>query len=181
MNFGAGATAAHWTFEEHDLLVEMRKATGKIASDLGAVRPGDVKLAGDLGAVTPIDLLQLLSTTRRSGLLFATSGHVERCLLFIDGNIGWASSTLQEERTHELLCRLDLAGRAAALLSRFGSDARLAVERQILRVVTGLIGEERGTFALADTPAMGIPRAAAVDTQQLILRSLWGTSKAETG
>ncbi len=118
------------------------------------------------------DLLQLVSFTRRSGLLFATSGEHERCLLFTDGNVAWATSTVPEERVHELLCRLELAGRVAVLIGSMGPDALAALERQILRVVAGLISEERGTFALTETPALGIPRTAALETRQLILRSL---------
>jgi hypothetical protein len=172
------AAAAQWIFEGRDMLVQMRKLSGTIAADLGSVHPGEVKLAGDLGALSPVDLLQLLAFTRRSGLLFATSGVRERCLLFIDGNVAWATSSVAEERVHELLCRLELAGRVAVLIGTVGPDALAALERQILRVVAGLISEERGTFALAEAPALGIPRTAALQTRQLILRSL-GTGARE--
>src|SRR5512143_3421419 len=80
------------------LLVALREGEALVSDllpHLDAVRPA---LAGDLASIPPSDLLSLLHQGRRSGVLLASSSGVERCAVFIHGQVTWVSSTSPAER-----------------------------------------------------------------------------------
>lgn len=140
--------------------------------DLATLRPGAARLTGDVTVFRIPDLLQFLHATRKSGLLVVRSTGCVRALVFREGGIGWATSTRPAERTNELLCRVDLALRAAALLRHFGTDAATSLRRQIEAVLAGLVEQSAGTFALYELAPEALAGLSGFDTQELLLRTL---------
>ena len=158
----------------------MRRAVGRLSADLGKTLLGAAKLTGDIGAIPAAEILQLLASARRSGLLLVQTDSTQRALLFVDGGIAWATSSQPHERLHELLCRLDLADRATLILGRLVADPRGVLERQIAATVAGLVSEQRGSFTLYAAPGVALPAAPAFDTRTLLMRALCAAADASS-
>jgi len=128
-----------------------------------------VKLSGDLATFPATDVMQLIASTRRNGLLVISASGCVRGILFVEGTIAWATSNCPGERTNEVLCRLDLADRAASLLRRM--ERADLFRRHVKKIVAGLVAEEQGTFLLFDSGHLPSP-GTGLDTQRLLFSVL---------
>jgi hypothetical protein len=178
-----------------DLLVALRDRGGGLFADLkGALRPDRTVLAGDLGDIQPSDLLNFLHQGRRTGVLFARSDGVERAIVFLEGNIAWASSTSPAEGLGELVSRMGLGdgSRIRAELGqqgdrRYRAVAELLVERgiltademrrglhhQVVEIFLGLLVARSGSFIFVrGVDRRALPAALSLDTQVMLLDGL---------
>jgi hypothetical protein len=94
--------------------------------------------------VQPSELLNFIHQGRRTGVLLARTGAIERALVFVNGNIAWARSTSPPER---------LAG--------------------VGEVFLGFLVACSGSFAfLQGVDRTALPSALSLDTQAMLLDGL---------
>ncbi len=178
-----------------ELLVALRDRGGGLFSDLkGILRPDRAVLAGDLGHMQPSDLLNFLHQGRRTGVLFTRSDAVERAIVFVEGNVGWACSTSPGEGLGELVARMGIAdpARVRALAASQGDRqqrglGKLLVDRglltaeemgrafrhQVTEIFLGLLVACSGSFVfLRGVDRSELPAALSLDTQVMLLDGL---------
>lgn len=177
-----------------DLLVALRDRRGGLFSELSELHPDRAVLAGDLAEMQPSDLLNFLHHGRRTGVLLARAGEVERGIVVVEGNVAWACSTSPGERLGELLARSGLIERArlgAVLAAQDIAGHRrlgqLLVDRgilppdalarglrtQVIEIFLGLLVARAGTFVfLRGVDRTALPIALALDMQALLLDGL---------
>jgi hypothetical protein len=163
--------------------------------ELAKLAPGPSVFAGDLSALHPPDLLNFLHQGRRTGVLLATHGDVERAVVLIEGAVAWAASTSPGERFGEIICRLGILPRAtiAAALdeqSRNQPSHRLgellvewglmdaaararALRHQVIEIFLGLLVLRDGRFNFrAGFDPTRLPSRLALDVEGLLLDGL---------
>ncbi len=178
-----------------ELLVALRDRGGGLFSDLKAIlRPDRAVLAGDLGHMQPSDLLNFLHQGRRTGVLFTRSDAVERAIVFVEGNVGWACSTSPGEGLGELVARMGIAdaARVRALAASQGDRqqrglGKLLVDRglltademarafrhQVTEIFLGLLVARSGSFVfLRGVDRSELPAVLSLDTQVMLLDGL---------
>src|SRR5207302_3756315 len=121
------------------LLVAIRRGEG-ILAELPHLELSSPALAGDLAGIPASDLLSLLHQSRRTGILVASSGGIERCAVLIDGQVTWAASTSPAERI------------AAADPRQSRDELWKELDRRAIEIVFGLLASESGTFAFLRAP-----------------------------
>jgi hypothetical protein len=127
-----------------ELLLAMRGQGPGLYSEVVDWGAGRASFAGDLADVQPSELLNFIHQGRRTGVLLARAGAVERALVFVDGNIAWARSTSPPER---------LAG--------------------VGEVFLGFLVARAGSFAfLNGVDRAALPSALSLDTQAMLLDGL---------
>ena len=172
----------------------MATPTSRSETEARAVSRRDVppSLVVDLAVFRPPDLLSFLGQTRATGLLVARTRGLERSLTVRDGDVCWATSTLQTERLGDLLVRFGFVEQVALdrELRRMQSEPdgrrlgqRLvrvglldghrvwkAVRLQLSEISFGLLAETQGRasfFARADEPTLA--SHLSIDPQTLLL------------
>ena len=127
-----------------ELLVAMRGHGPHLHAEASAWGAGRACFAGDLAEVSPSELLNFIHQGRRTGVLLARAGAVERALVFVSGNVAWARSTSPAER---------LAG--------------------VGEVFLGFLVARSGSFAfLQGVNRAALPSALTLDTQAMLLDGL---------
>ncbi len=147
--------------------------------------PGAVGLAGELSLLSFPDLVSLMVQSRLSGVLRLTNERAERSLIFCDGELRGASSSVAEEQLGEVAERMGLVKRGDldGLLAEADSPrraGRVAVEagllsehdlwnvmqEQVASIFRGIVRERGGSFALTheivpdDVTVPGLPAEA---------------------
>lgn len=161
----------------------------------GALDLQGAVLAGDLREFAPSDLLNFLDQGRRTGVLLARAGDVERALVMIDGDVCWASSTSPAERLGELLARRGMVSPAQVEAAVAGQAApgphrrigQLLVEKEALapdalhrglrhqcvEIFLGLlVGREGGFVFLRGVNRAALPVVLEMETQAMLLDGL---------
>lgn len=148
-----------------------------LAEEVIRAYPGTPVLAGDLSATSATEVIQRIRRSRRSGALLV-SGGAERALLFRNGEIVWATSSIDSERTDPLISRVDLAGKAVRMRLLLGHDALGIILRQAKIVLCGMLNTESGAFCfLESNPDHVLPEVPPIDTAALLRRCLLATGK----
>ena len=143
------------------LLVALRRGGQSLGAELPQLESATPVLAGDLAAIPPSDLISLLHQSRRTGILLATSGGVERCAVLIEGQVTWVGSTSPTER----LVVEQAEGPAEDLWKQLDEKA--------IEIVFGLLAAESGTFTFLRPPeGARLPAVFALDTQAVLLDGL---------
>ncbi|GAC1347686.1 MAG: hypothetical protein NVSMB23_27340 [Myxococcales bacterium] len=157
-------------------------------------------LAGSLSEMEPSDLLNFLHQGKRTGVLLTRSGHSERGIALIDGNVAWACSTGPGERLGEMLVKGSLVerrvvdealaeqrrrrdhpdagqSRLGKLLEERGAlgpeGMARALRQQVVEIFLGLLVLKSGIFLfLRGCDAEKLPARLGLDTQALLLDGL---------
>lgn len=166
-----------------------------LAIEIARLAPGRSVFAGDLSAVTPPDLLNFLHQGRRTGVLIASHGELERAVVLENGAVAWAASTSPGERFGEIVCRLGILPRVTiqemlAEQTRLSTPRRLgellaqrglidlvsrtrALRHQIIEIFLGLLVLREGQFNFrAGFDAARLPSRLSLDVEGLLLDGL---------
>ena len=178
-----------------ELLVALRDRGEGLFSELKSVlRLDRAVLAGDLAEMQPSDLLNFLHQGRRTGVLFTRSDGVERAIVLLEGNIGWACSTSPAEGLGEMVSRAGLANRARvrSVLGPHGDrqyrrvgqvlveqgiltpeELSHALRNQLGEIFLGLLVAQSGSFVFVrGVDRSALPSALCLDTQGMLLDGL---------
>ena len=178
-----------------DLLLALREDGLGLNPELRNLDPGPAALAGDLGEMLPSDLLNFLQQGRRTGVLLAKSGPVERGIVLLDGSVAWAASTSPGERFGELICRMGLVPREALaatlseqalahnhrplgqLLGERGllepDECWRALRHQVVEIFLGLLVLRTGSFVFhRGLDVEKLPAQLSLDIEALLLDGL---------
>lgn len=159
-----------------------------LASSSGAA---GVVLAGNIGSLAVVDLLSFFNLFRKTGRLCFTFAGGAKELVFIQGEVVFATSTFPQEDLGETLFALGKVDRDALLRARHAAngsgavgkvlvdagsvaakDLWLAARVQVETIIYNLFTEEAGSFVFHDdTPDPDQPRFT-LSTQNLIMEGL---------
>lgn len=143
------------------MLVALRRGGQALLGELPQLESATPALAGDLAEIPPSDLLSLLHQGRRSGILLASTGGVERCAVLIDGQVTWVGSTSPAERL--------VVEQAEASTDELWKQ----LDEKAIEIVFGLLAAESGTFTfLRAAEGARLPAVFALDTQSVLLDGL---------
>lgn len=128
----------------NELLLALRDHGDGLMTDLSRLHPRGAVLAGDMSEMQPSDLLNFLHQGRRTGVLLTRAHGVDRAIVFLEGNVAWASSTIARER---------LAG--------------------VVETFLGLLVVRSGSFVfLGGVNRAALPISLSLDTQAMLLDGL---------
>ncbi|MBI5497545.1 MAG: DUF4388 domain-containing protein [Deltaproteobacteria bacterium] len=150
-------------------------------------------LMGEMGGIGLLDLLGLLSQTRRSVRIVVSRGRTERAILLRDGEIASVASSDAKDRLGEFLVRIGklsaqqlqeaLAGAQqqgrklgqhlvqSALLS--SHDLWSAIQMQIMEIICDVVSWTEGTYAIFSLPEPFVwPQTPPLPTQAIILEAV---------